>query len=137
MDEHLRRTLYLSIDRNNLANMMVLFDFADSTTATGQRGETYVAPQALYLMNDDFVHKRAVTFAKLLVDKYKEDADSDRIEKAILRAWGRPAAPDEVEQLKDFLSKYPQQDAAGDGPPPAWIALSRLLLVSNNFFYID
>ncbi|MGH9627542.1 MAG: PSD1 and planctomycete cytochrome C domain-containing protein, partial [Bryobacteraceae bacterium] len=48
MDEHLRRTVYLPVDRNSLATMMVLFDFADSTTTVGQRGETYIAPQALY-----------------------------------------------------------------------------------------
>jgi hypothetical protein len=137
MDEHLRRTIYLPVDRNSLATMMVLFDFADSTTATGQRGETNIAPQALYLMNDDFLRKRAETFARQVLSKYKTATDRQRVDNAVMHAWGRPADSEEIRQLTDFLADYPGDDAVADNPSPAWIALSRLLLVSNNFFYID
>jgi hypothetical protein len=136
MDEHLRRTLYLPVDRNSLATMMVLFDFADSTTSTAQRGETYIAPQALYLMNNAFFEKRAANLAKLLLNK-QDLSDKDRIAYGVLRAWGRPAEPEEVEQFLSFVAKHPAGQASGDKPSPAWIALCRLLLASNNFFYID
>lgn len=131
MDEHFRRTLYLPVDRNGLATPMVLFDFADSTTATGQRGETYTAPQALYLMNNDFFQQQAATFAKRLLD-LPDVADRQRIEQGVLLAWGRPAAEKETQQMLEFIARYPTGD-----PATAWAALGRLLLESNHFFYVD
>jgi hypothetical protein len=135
MDEHFRRTLYLPVDRNNLATMMVLFDFADSTTSTGQRGETYIAPQALYLMNNDFFRERAVTFAKRLLQP-PDATDRARIEDGVLRAWGRHASPEETDELLAFVRNHPRSSEHLD-VPAGWVALSRLLLESNNFFYID
>jgi hypothetical protein len=131
MEEHFRRTVYLPVDRNALATPLVLFDFADSTTATGQRGETYIAPQALYLMNNDFFRQRAAAFAARL-KALPELTDRERIEQAVLRAWGRPASAEETRQLLDFLAGYPKGDQDG-----AWATVARLLFESNNFFYVD
>jgi len=131
MDEHFRRTMYLPVDRNGLATMMALYDFADSTTATGQRGETYIAPQALYLMNNDFFQQQAAVFAKRLRDT-PEMTDQQRIEQGILRAWGRPASAEETQQMLAFLAGYP-----GGNQDAAWTTLGRLLLESNHFFYVD
>ncbi len=129
LDEHFRRTLYLPVDRNGLATPMVLYDFADSTTATGQRGETYIAPQALFLLNSDFFAQQAAVLAKNL--QAREGSDEQRIEHGILQAWGRPATPEETSQLLAFVNGHPKGRDAG------WAALGRLLLESNNFFYID
>ncbi len=135
MDEHLRRTVYLPVDRNGLATMMVLFDFPDSTTSTGKRGETYIAPQALYLMNKDFFRQQALAFTQRLLGA-PDLTTQARIEQGILRAWGRPASLTETAQLSAFLAGYPNQKGE-DGVPASWLALGRLLLESNNFFYID
>jgi hypothetical protein len=135
MDEHFRRTVYLPVDRNNLATMMVLFDFTDSTTSTGQRGETYIAPQALYLMNNDFFRDRAVTFAKRLL-KDPAASDRERIEEGVLRAWGRPASGEETTEMLAFLSGHPKR-ADSQKIPAAWVSLCRVLLESNNFVYVD
>ncbi|HEU0123139.1 MAG TPA: DUF1549 and DUF1553 domain-containing protein [Bryobacteraceae bacterium] len=131
MDEHFRRTVYLPVDRNGLATPMVLFDFVDSTTATGQRGETYIAPQALYLMNNDFFQQQAAAFAKRLRDT-PDLTDAQRIEQGILRAWGRPASEEETKQFLEFLTKYPNGNQEA-----AWNTVGRLLLESNTFFYVD
>ncbi len=135
MDEHFRRTVYLPVDRNSLAAMMVLFDFPDSTTSTGKRGETYIAPQALYLMNNDFFRQQALTFARRLLAA-PDLSSAARVEQGILRAWGRLASPPETEQLIAFLDGYPKRKDE-DGVPASWLALGRLLLESNHFFYID
>ena len=135
MDEHFRRTVYLPVDRNGLASMMVLFDFPDSTTTTGQRGETYVAPQALYLMNNDFFRQQALAFTKRLLEKPGE-TNQERAKAGVLRAWGRPATNAEAEQMMAFLAGYPNGKDV-DGVPAPWLAMGRLLLESNNFFYID
>ncbi|MGH9627034.1 MAG: hypothetical protein ACRD7E_01530, partial [Bryobacteraceae bacterium] len=83
-----------------------------------------------------FLSKRAAAFAKLPLEK-KELTDQDRIGYAAMRAWGRPLSAEETEEMLGFLAEYPEGTSAADGPPAEWVAFCRLLLVSNNFFYID
>ena len=61
-DQH-RRSLYIFTQRSLLPPMMTTFDMCDSTMSCGQRDVTIVAPQALTLMNNEFVHKRATAIA--------------------------------------------------------------------------
>ncbi len=50
-----RRTVYGMVDRRNLASMFVTFDFANPDLTTGQRYNTTVPQQALFLMNNPLV----------------------------------------------------------------------------------
>lgn len=61
-DQH-RRSLYIFTQRSLLPPMMTTFDMCDSTMSCGQRDVTIVAPQALTLLNNEFVHKRAAAIA--------------------------------------------------------------------------
>src|SRR5690606_37325949 len=49
------RTVYLPVIRSGLFGLFKVFDFADPSVATSARGRTTVAPQALFMMNSDFV----------------------------------------------------------------------------------
>ncbi len=135
MDESMRRTLYLPVDRNQPATMMALADFVDSTTSAARREETYIAPQALYLMNNDFFEQRARTFAARLLESAGL-TDRERIEQAVRQAWGRPAETAELDDLSRFVASYPSRRTES-AAPTGWVSLCRLLLASNNFFYID
>ena len=135
MDESMRRTLYLPVDRNQPATMMALADFVDSTTSAARREETYIAPQALYLMNNEFFEQRARTFAARLLEPAGL-TDRERIERAVRQAWGRPAETAELDDLSRFVASYPSQRTEPEAPA-GWVSLCRLLLASNNFFYID
>jgi hypothetical protein len=59
-----RRTIYGSIDRQNLPGMFRSFDFASPDTHTPQRFQTTVPQQALYLMNSPFAAEQARALAK-------------------------------------------------------------------------
>ena len=56
-----RRTIYGYIDRRNLDDIFKTFDFANPDSTAGQRAETMVAQQALFMMNNplvaDLAHK--------------------------------------------------------------------------------
>ena len=67
-DQH-RRSLYIFTQRSLLPPMMTTFDMCDSTMSCGQRDVTIVAPQALTLLNNEFVHKRAAAIALSCVKK--------------------------------------------------------------------
>jgi len=51
----LGRTIYGVVDRNNLANVYRIFDFASPDTHSPQRFQTSVPQQSLYLMNSPFI----------------------------------------------------------------------------------
>jgi len=54
-----RRTIYGFINRNNLAEVLNYFDFANPDMSTGKRYETTVPQQALFLMNSPLVVEQA------------------------------------------------------------------------------
>jgi len=54
-----RRTIYGFINRNNLAEVLNYFDFANPDFSTGKRYETTVPQQALFLMNSPLVVEQA------------------------------------------------------------------------------
>jgi len=58
-----RRTIYNFVDRANIAEVLVNFDFANPDMVTGARYQTTVPQQALYLMNNPLV----INLAKRLV----------------------------------------------------------------------
>lgn len=55
----LRRSIYGYVDRNNLPNMFVAFDFASPDLTTGKRETTIVPQQALFMMNSPLVVEQA------------------------------------------------------------------------------
>lgn len=92
-DEQRRRSLYIFTQRSLLPPLMTTFDFPDTTLPCGQRDSTTVAPQALALMNGQFVQDRSVALAKRIQSASK--TESDVIPTAWRFAVGR--IPDEPE----------------------------------------
>ncbi len=126
-----RRTVYLPVSRNALPNAMVVNDFVDSTMSAGERPETIVAPQALYLMNNGYVADQAKQFALKLTEEAGL-GDEQRVRRAIRMAWTREADQEVVDLVLKHLASFP-----ADKKPSAWESFGRMLFLSNNFHYID
>jgi cytochrome c553 len=122
-----RRTVYLPLRRSNLPALLNLFDFGDATTSNDQRTRTNIAPQALFVMNSPFVAERAATLSANV--RKSAGSDRDHVAELYLRIYGRPATPAELDQALTFL-------ASGKLPNP-WTAFTRVLLGSNEFWYVD
>ena len=90
-DQSKRRTVYLPLRRSNLPSVLTLFDFGDATTPGEGRSQTNVAPQALYMMNSDFVAKQARSLASQLLGDGALD-DAGRIRGAYYRVLKAAAA---------------------------------------------
>jgi hypothetical protein len=65
--EQRRRSLYIFTQRSLLPPLMTTFDFADTTLPCGRRDVTTVAPQALALLNNDFVHQQSTALANRIL----------------------------------------------------------------------
>lgn len=61
------RAVYQPVLRNSLPELYEAFDFPNSSISTGQRSQSVVSPQALALMNNAWVHQRALQTARRLM----------------------------------------------------------------------
>ena len=82
VSEQNRRSLYMFTQRSLLTPMMTTFDLCDTTLPCGQRDVTIVAPQALTLLNNGFVHDRTASLAAKLMAE-----DLPLMKSRIDRAW--------------------------------------------------
>jgi Protein of unknown function (DUF1553)/Protein of unknown function (DUF1549)/Planctomycete cytochrome C len=135
-----RRTVYQIQQRLRRRRILEVFDGADPNATTPDRPLSTTAIQALYLMNDPFVHERAAELARRLEDA--SDDEGARIGLAYGLAFNRPATAAEVEAGRAYLSDArPALAEAGlpdEARPRASLeSLVRVLLASNEFLFVD
>ena len=117
--------------RNRRSRFLMLFDGPDPNASTPVRDLTTVPTQALFFINDPFLHGRADALANRVMASASTDAG--RLEQACQLLYQRSATSAEQQDAAAFL-----QASAGDGnPQAAWSALMRVLLSSNEFLYLD
>jgi hypothetical protein len=123
-----RRTVYIPLRRSNLPSLLNLFDFGDATTTGEGRARTNVAPQALFAMNSPFINRSASALAEKTA-KLELDA---AIRTGFLKVLNRPAAEPEVSSLRAYVTGFPDRAEFARRR-----SLYRILLASNEFFYVD
>jgi hypothetical protein len=101
-----RRTIYGRVDRADVADVLINFDFANPDLPSGRRHETTVPQQALFLMNSPLVIEQAKKLVAL-ADFNKCLDNEARIEFLYQRVYQRPARPDEVKLGLEFLGDKP------------------------------
>ena len=136
LDGSVHRSVYLPVMRDQLPDVLRQFDFAEPSLVTGKRDTTNVPPQALYLMNSDFVRVRAAAMAKRVLGKGKND--EERIRAAYERSLSR--APDEAENtlVKAFLNApLPAGADSAKEMEKRWQDVCQALLASADFRMVD
>jgi hypothetical protein len=125
------RSLYLQTARWDRSNFATLFDAANPDAAVEKRDVSTVAPQALFLLNHEFVRAQA----KRLADRVTQEEPADetaRVHRMFRLAFARPATPDELAIARQLLAK-----PRADGPQAGWRDLAHVLLCANEFVYLD
>jgi len=136
LDGSLHRSVYLPVMRDQLPDVLRLFDFAEPSLVTGKRDSTNVPPQSLYLMNSDFVRARAAALAKRI--SQEAATDEERIEAAYQRCLDR--APDEEERrlVTEYLgAPLPDGADAAKELEKRWQDVCQTLLASADFRMVD
>jgi len=132
-----QRSIYLMTLRNRRNPFLGLFDGADPNATTPQRQVTTVPTQSLYFMNDEFFHRRAEAVA---VHVLRQPDDSTRLQELFRVVLQRTPTSGERESTFRFLRDYQSVMTdlpEADQPVAVWSAISRLLLASNEFLYLD
>ena len=140
-----RRSLYLPIIRNAMLDLFSSFDYPDPSVTVEARPATTSPSQALYLMNSPLV----VEASRKLVAAATGEGRL-RVERLYLAALGRrPSAVEEARALRfveGTTEAQPSMGADVGKPAPmaapvaqaeAWRAFAQVLLVSNEFLYVD
>ena len=134
--EHDRRSVYLMLQRIKRHPLFALFDGPDTATSTPDRFTTTVPTQALFFLNDSFVHAKSESFARRL----QSLPEVQRFDRVFALLFSRPITSDERDAAKQFVSDY-QRDLGDipetERPIQAWAAWLRVLLSSNEFLYVD
>ena len=115
---------------------LALFDGPDASASTPDRFTTTVPTQALFFLNDPFVHTKSESFARRLLTLPEEA----RLDRAFQLLFARSPTRDEQDAAQRFLSEYQRElsdVAAADRPTQAWAAWLRVLMSSNEFVYVD
>jgi hypothetical protein len=121
------RTVYQSIVRDGLHEMLTLFDFPDPTLIVGERATTTVPAQSLYLMNNPFVIRQAEAMADRLLAGGGDDAG--KVTRAYQICYSRPPSDKELRGALTFVENYGHKQ---DGRP-TWAALCQALFASAEF----
>jgi hypothetical protein len=114
--ESRRRTIYGVVDRSDVLDVLVNFDFANPDQPNGRRYETTVPQQALFLMNSPVVVEQAKRLVSL---NAFEDCDNDtaRIQFLYERIYQRPARPEEIKLGLAFVElSPPPESSVADAP---------------------
>ncbi|MGE3806334.1 MAG: DUF1553 domain-containing protein, partial [Gemmataceae bacterium] len=126
------RSVYLMTQRIQRHPFLALFDGSDTNASTATRVTSTTPLQALYLMNDPFVHEQAGKLAARLIKEQK--TDQARTEQLYLLLFGRPPAASEQTTVADYLTKV--HDKVKD-ERKAWESLVRAMFLSNEFVYLN
>jgi hypothetical protein len=136
-----RRSVYLMQQRFRRHPFLELFDGGDTNSATPYRSRESTPLQSLYFFNDEFLHKRADALA---VRVGMADATATgRIAQAYSLLFGR--APSQAESQAGLTFLAASRKAHGASPDiaedqrsrAALASYMRVLLASNEFFYVD
>ncbi len=133
-----KRSIYLMQKRNRRSRFFALFDGPDPNESTPRRDVTTVPTQALFFMNDPFLHARAARFAARI--RASAPGERARLDFAYQVLLGRDPTEDERTEARSFLQEYATMVA--DRPQDqrgveAWEAYARVLFGCNEVFHVD
>lgn len=127
-----RRSIYLPVVRNNIYEVMQLFDGTDASVSNGNRAITTIATQALFFMNSPLMLECSKGLADRVIREQHER--SKQVEALYQISLSRSPTIEEARQGEAFLEEAASQ--AGLNHQEALSALAQVLLSTNEFVTI-
>jgi hypothetical protein len=136
-DDMFRRSIYIQVRRSKPLAMLETFDLPQMNPNCDLRRASTVSPQALMLMNGNFVTEQSLAMARRL----ENDLPGDRVGQ-IRTVWrflfGVEPRGDEIERALDFLAEQTVDLRTQPDPNAAALASwCQALMSSNRFLYVE
>jgi hypothetical protein len=134
-----RRSVYIFVKRSVILPLIEVFDCPATVVSGPSRAVSTVSPQALALMNNEFVLQQARFFAERVVKEAGPDKRAQVI-RAFEIALNRPPNAREIEWSLSFLKSQAEGYARGGNEGPETSAardFCHAIINLNEFVYID
>jgi hypothetical protein len=123
-----RRTIYGTVKRRELNDLLRMHDFPDPVAHSPHRLPTTTPLQQLFVLNSPYLRQQAVALVRRLHTEVPGD-NAARVRRAYELLFSRPPTPEQSRWAMDFL--------AGENREQAWQQYAQVLLGSNEFLYVD
>ncbi len=136
-DDQPRRTLYMQVRRHKPSAFLLTFDGPSLSPNCDKRTPSAGTPQALALMNSDFIRKESGHLATLIL-KLKSSSEKELIINIWETVYQRLPSMEEIKFASIFLEESQANYLATKAKDPkqmAWTDLCQQLLASNEFIY--
>ena len=110
-DRGWRRSIYVLQRRTQIPTLLENFDLPPMSPNCVERSESVVAPQALHLLNNGFVHRLAEFFAQRIRSKVGTER-AEQIEQIYLIAFGRRPTDEEQTLARESIERLARKWAA-------------------------
>ncbi len=130
-----RRSVYLPVFRNQIEEMLSVFNFPDPNLVQGQRVSTTLATQALYMMN----HPRMLDFSSATAERVlslPNITTKQRLQWLYQFSLGRLPTDSEIGLCLDYLRSVEADNLKVDRVE-TWAVLCQTLFSSIDFRYIE
>jgi hypothetical protein len=134
-----RRTIYMQVRRHKPSAFLMTFDGPGLAPNCDKRVPSSGTPQALALMNGEFIRSEANQLARLILAKVPS-GENDRITLAWQKVYQRLPTESEMQVVKVFLKDARATylaTKATDDTLKTWTDLCQQLLASNEFIYLE
>ena len=127
-----RRTLYGTVKRREVSELLRLFDFPDPVAHAAQREPTITPLQQLYVLNSPFFEQQSRALVTSILPKHPESRERvTAIYQHVFQRRPTTAEQTTAEQFfTDLRSRQPNE-------VEAWRQYAHALLASNEFLFID
>ena len=136
-----KRSVYLMTQRLYKHPFLGRFNGPETNETSGTRDSSHLPTQALYLMNAPLLPELAEAFGKRI--QQSAGTEEKQIIQAYQLAFSRNPTAGELSEAAQFLEYYreelktEQPDEDTDAGQNAWTGFAKVLLTSNEFFFVD
>jgi len=123
-----RRSIYGYVDRQDLPNLLRVFDFASPDQSAAKRTSTMVPQQALFLLNSPFVSKLSEELAQF--ERWASLSNEEFVTAAYREVLAREPEQTEKQVGIELLE-------SGEDTVDARGKFFHLLMLTNEFVYVD
>jgi len=124
-----RRTLYGTVNRDELDPMLRINDFPEASAHSATRPETSTPLQMLFALNSSFLQQQADALADRIGHEASQPVQ-DRVRRAYSLSYQREPSAHELAVAARFFE-------GREGDRKAWSAYAQALLASNEMLFID
>jgi hypothetical protein len=130
---HQRRTIYGTVQRRELSDLLRLHDFPDPVSHSGSRMPTTTPLQQLFVLNSSYMQARAAALARFVQSERPGDLAA-QVALAHVRLFSRESTPDEIATGVEFLKSSQVEGVTLDA---VWRQYAQALLASNELQFAD